>query len=116
MKIRFQADYDLRGAIIEGLLLRQPSIDFQTGHAAGLEGQDDPFVLALAAREGRMLVSHDRRTMPFHFADFISNNDSPGVVIVPQSLPIGLAIEELLILWETSEAEEWINQIGSIPL
>ncbi len=116
MKIRFQGDYDLRGAIVKGLRRRQPAIDFQTGHDAGLEGRDDPFVLALAAREGRMLVSHDRKSMPNHFADFISNNDSPGVVIAPQDLPIGLAIEELLILWETSEAEEWINSIFSIPL
>jgi hypothetical protein len=116
MKIRFQADYNLRGAIVQGLTQRQPAIDFQTGHEAGLVGLDDPSVLAQAAREGRMLVSHDRRTIPYHFADFILNNDSPGVVIVPQDLPIGLAIEELLILWETSEAEEWINTIISIPL
>jgi len=116
MKIRFQSGYDLRGAIVQGLLRRQPAIDFQTGHDAGLEGRDDPFVLAMAAREGRLLASHDRRSMPHHFANFISNNNSPGVVIAPQGLPTGLAIEELLILWEASEAEEWVNRIFKIPL
>jgi hypothetical protein len=116
MKIRFQGDYDFHGPIVRGLLLRQPLIDFQTGHDAGFEGRDDPFVLAYAAREGRLLVSHDRRTMPHHFANFISNNDSPGVVIISQDVPIGVAIEELLLLWEDSDAEEWINKIFEIPL
>jgi hypothetical protein len=116
MKIRFQGDYDFHGPIIRGLLFRQPLIDFQTGHDAGLEGHDDPYVLAYAAREGRLLVSHDRRTMPHHFAKFISNSDSPGVAIIPQDLAIGIAIEELLLLWEGSEADEWVNRIFDIPL
>jgi hypothetical protein len=47
-----------------------------------LHGLDDDVVLALAAREGRMLVSHDRRTMPRHFADFISNGTSVGLISI----------------------------------
>ena len=49
-----------------------------------LEGLDDQQVLAHAADAGRLLVSHDRRTMPHHFADFVINNASPDVLIVSQ--------------------------------
>ncbi|MBF2051545.1 MAG: hypothetical protein IGS54_29970 [Elainella sp. C42_A2020_010] len=48
------------------------SIDFQTALVAKLEGLPDRGVLAIAAQEGRILISHDQRTMPLHFADFIT--------------------------------------------
>ena len=33
----------------------------------------------------------------------------PGLVIISQELDIGRAIEELLLVWAASEAEEWEN-------
>jgi Domain of unknown function (DUF5615) len=57
-------------------------MDFQSAHEAGLHGLDDDVVLALATREGRMLVSRDRRTMPCHFADFISNGTRAGLILI----------------------------------
>ena len=83
MTIRFQVDADLNQNIIAGLLRREPFIDFQTAETAGFRSRDDPAVLRRAAQDGRLLVSHDRKTMPLHFAIFISNNVSPGVLIVP---------------------------------
>ena len=80
MKVRFQADADLNEDIVTGLVRREPGIDFQTVAAAGLHNLDDPVVLLRAAQEGRILVSHDRKTMPRHFAEFISTNVSPGLL------------------------------------
>src|SRR2546429_6299910 len=48
-------------------------------------------------------VTHDRRTMPRHFADFIVKQNSPGVMIIAQKVPIRIAIEELLLLWRSEE-------------
>ena len=59
MRTRFQADADLKHAIIAGTLRRAASLDFRRAEAVPLEGLDDPVVLALAAEEGRVLVSHD---------------------------------------------------------
>lgn len=116
MKIKFQGDYDLKRAIINGVKRRQPAIDFQNADEANLRGVPDEDVLAYAANEGRILVSHDRRTMPDHFADFIVNQNSPGLILIEQRLPIREAIEDLLLIWEASEAEEWINKLEFIPL
>jgi len=116
MKVRFQADADLNEDIISGLVRREPTIDFQSASEAEMRGLLDPTVLARAAREGRILVTHDRRTMAHHFADLIIKQNSPGVLIIGQNLPIGIAIEELLLIWTASDASEWINLIVDLPI
>jgi uncharacterized protein DUF5615 len=116
MKIRFQADADLNEGIVSGVVRRVPEVDFQTATQAGLHALQDKQVLEIAARANRVLVSHDWETMPYHFADFISVQSSPGVLIVPQQLGVGRVIEELVMIWVVSEAEEYTNFIRRIPL
>src|SRR5438128_7559635 len=116
MRVLFQADADLNEEIVIGVMRREPAIDFQTAEEAGLRGLADPEVLARAASESRVLVSHDRRTVPNHFADFILQHTSPGVFIISQQLGVKMAIEELVLIWEASEGEEWTNRIVELPL
>jgi predicted nuclease of predicted toxin-antitoxin system len=116
VKVRFQADADLNEDIVTGVLRREPSIDFQTAKEAGLRGLDDRSVLALAAKEGRILVTHDRKTMPRHFAEFTRTATSPGLLIISQKTDVRSAIEELILIWAASDAEEWVNTICTIPL
>ncbi len=72
-------------------------MDFRTADEAQIRGLPDPEVLAAAAREGRILVSHDHRTMPVHFANFIAIQQSPGVFLLAQDLLTRIAVEELLL-------------------
>ena len=65
---------------------------------------------------GRILISHDHKTMPAHFARFLQSHSSPGLLIVPQNLDIGAVIEDLLIIWAASEADEWRDKVGYLPL
>jgi len=77
----------------------------------------DPEVLALAAGQRRVLVSHDVGTMPAHFRAFRNAGArSAGVFLVSQTLDIGTAIEELLLIWLASDASEWENRLEWIPL
>lgn len=117
MKVRFQADADLNQTIVRATLRREPTIDFQTAQAANLSGLGDEEVLAIAGREGRLLVTHDRKTIPYHFADLITTSQiSSGVLIVPQKLSIARVVDDLLLIWTATDAEEWTNQIRSLPL
>lgn len=109
MKIRFQADNDLDQRIVVATKRLDPGIDFQTATALGLHGVQDPRVLSLAAQQGRVVVSHDRRTLPKHFNKFIEHQTSPGVIIISQKLPIGPVAELLHLLWAASEADEYVN-------
>jgi hypothetical protein len=115
--IRFLADADLNEGIVAGCLRREPAIDFMSANQAGLEGLSDPMVLTLAAEQRRILVSHDFHTMPRHFAEFVqAHASSPGVLLIQQYLPVREAIEELVLIWNASSAEEWQDRILKIPL
>ena len=73
-------------------------------------------VLGIAASEGRILVTHDSRTMPTHFAEFVRSQHSPGVIVVPQSLAVPAAAEDLALIWAATTPEEWANRILYLPL
>ncbi len=116
MKVRFQADADLNHVILLAVIRRRPAIDFQSALAARLAGLDDVAVLTLAAKEGRVLVSHDQATMPAHFGRFIGAQSSPGLIIVPQHIPPATAAEDLELIWDATEAEEWTNRMVYLPI
>lgn len=116
MKVCFQADADLNQVILLAAVRRKPAMDFQTALAAGLLGAADRDVLATVAKDGRVLVTHDRRTMPRHFLDFVTLEPSAGVIVIPQSLSVAKAVEDLILIWSATEAEEWVNRIAFLPL
>ena len=113
MRVRFQADADLNEDIVNGVLRREPGVDFRK--ASQLRSLTDHEVLTLAAREGRILVSHDRRTMPRTFAEFIRSNTSPGLLIVSQKTDLLTAIEGILLVWLATDTAEWTNQLATNP-
>ena len=116
MPIRFQADADLNQIIVSAVLRRVPAIDFKTATTAGLAGLEDHEVLALAARDSRILVTHDQSTMPRHFGEFVRSQHSPGLIVVPQHLPVGEVADELILTWTATEVEEWTNRIVFLPI
>ncbi|HUK17490.1 MAG TPA: DUF5615 family PIN-like protein [Bryobacteraceae bacterium] len=114
--VRFLADACLHDGIVSGCRRREPMIDFVSANEARLEGVDDPDVLALAAREDRIVVTSDLKTMPRHFADFLqAHGQCPGVFLVKQSAPLADVIENLIMVWAASDADEWRNRIVEIP-
>jgi len=100
---------------VKGVLRREPGIDFRTATSAGLRGLSDLEVPALAADEARILVSHDRKTMPQAFGKFIQSKTSPGLFLISQKTDLLVAIESVLLAWIASEPEEWINRMVAIP-
>lgn len=114
--IRFQADADLQQNIVRAVRRREPSINFATAAEGEIAGLPDSGVLEMAAREGRILVTHDLRTMPDHFrARLTEGRDCPGVLIVSQFEPIGPVVEALLLIWAASDPSDWRNQIRHLP-
>jgi hypothetical protein len=54
--------------------------------------------------------------MPQYFGEFVSQTRSPGLIVVSQTLAVGLAIDDLALIWGASDAEEWINRLVFLPL
>jgi hypothetical protein len=115
LSIRFQADADLNPEIGLGLRRREPTIDFRGAVGVIPHGALDPEVLQIAAETGRVLVSRDVTTMQSHFEGFIKQHDSPGLLLIPSSRPIGSAIEGLLTVWLTWSPEDLRNLIRWLP-
>ncbi len=116
MAIRFQADADLNQIIVSAVLRRAPAIDFRTATTGGLAGLKDHEVLALAARDGRILVTHDQSTMPRHFGEFVRSQRSPGLIVAPQYLPVGEVADDLILIWPATQAGEWTDRIPFLPI
>ncbi len=80
------------------------------------EKTPDPQVLDLAASLGRVLVTHDVSTMPGWFQQSVGERPCAGLILVPDKLPIRDVIEDLLLIWHLTEAQEWINHMQRLPL
>jgi Domain of unknown function (DUF5615) len=115
--IAFVADEDFDNDIVRGILLRLPDLDMVRVQDMGLLGESDPEALKWAAREKRVLLTHDIRTMR-RYAYFCLEAGLPmsAVFVVPQSLPIGQAIDEVVLLAECSLEDEWEGQVRFLPL
>jgi hypothetical protein len=74
-------------------------------------------VLAWAAQEGRILLTHDVASITqFAYERIQAGLPMPGVFEVSFGVPIGRAIEDILLLAECSLDGEWEGQIRYIPL
>lgn len=111
------ADENFNGNIVRGLFRRQPTLDLARLQDVGLSGVDDPAVLAWAAQEGRVLLTHDVSTMTQYAYERVqAGQRMPGVFEISRALPIGRAIEEILLLVECSLEGEWEGQVRYLPL
>jgi hypothetical protein len=92
-------------------------VDVLTAHQVGLSNASDSEVLAWAAEQERILITHDRRTMPYHAASRIARAEKlAGIIIVSRQLPISQVINELEIIVSCSDMIEWENIIKHLPL
>ena len=115
--IRFLADEDIKDQIFRGVLRRLPDLDFVRVQDVGLRTFRDDRVLEFAAQENRILITHDVSTMGrFAKVRLLAGKPMPGVFEISQNLPIGRAIEEIVIIAECSRADEWNGLIKYLPL
>ena len=115
--IRFTADENFNHTITRGLRNRQPDVDIARVQDVGLSGANDQAVLEWAAREGRILLTHDVKTVTRYAYDRVRRGmPVPGVVEVNRRLSIASAIEEVLLIAECCTSEELEGQIIYVPL
>ncbi len=76
--LRFAADENFNNDIVRGLRRRKPDLDILRVQEAGLSGAVDPDVLEWAAREGRVLLTHDVATMTRYAYERLRNSITRG--------------------------------------
>lgn len=115
--MRWLADENLNNDILRGLFRRNQAIDIVRAQDVGLGGASDEEVLAWAAREERILLTHDVATITaVAYRRLMKGERMPGVFEVGPSVPIGTAIDDILLLDQCSEPTEWEGQVIYLPL
>ena len=114
--LQFLADENFNNDILRGVLRLNNAIDILRVQDTSLEGSDDPTLLAWAAEQGRILLTHDVKTMTkYAYQRVTVGKPMPGVFEVSLTAPLGQIIEEILILAECSIENEWEGQVRYVP-
>lgn len=115
--IRLLADENFNGIVVRALLLRRPELDIIRVQEVGLSGAPDAAVLAWAAEDRRIVLTHDVSTMTRDaYERLAAGLPMPGVIEVPDDLPIGRVIDDLLLIIECSQESDLDGQVGYLPL
>ena len=110
-------DENFNNDIVRGLLRRKPDLNIVRIQAVGLSGADDSTVLEWAAREECVLLTHDVTTITHYAYERVrAGKPMPGIFEVSRDTPIGVAIEDILLLAEYSLEGEWEGQVRYLPL
>src|SRR5688572_2876134 len=111
------ADENFNNDIVRGLLLRDSALHVVRVQDVGLMRAGDPAVLAWAAANDRILLTHDRATMPDHaYQRVAAGEPMPGVFVLNDRLPVREAIDELLLVCACSEPPDWTNRVIHLPV
>jgi len=115
--LRLLADENLDIAVVRGLLRLIPQLDLVRAQEVGLGSMPDETVLDWAAREGRILLTHDIKTVPpIAHTRVAAGRLMPGVIIVPWTAAVGPVIMDLLLAIRASDAADWQNKVEYLPL
>lgn len=115
--LKLVSDENFNGDILRGLFRRRPDLDVVRVQDIGLSATPDPDILEWAAREGRILLTHDCDTMVYFACSRVKAGQAmPGVFLVSDQMPIGQAIDEILLAFDCLTSEECKDFIRFIPL
>jgi hypothetical protein len=96
---RFLADHDFNEHIVRGAERLEPGIEFLRAREAGLEEWPDADILAYAAAEGWIVLSHDVNTMSAVAAARLeAGQPMNGLFLVHQRSPIAAVISDLILI------------------
>ncbi len=114
--LKLLTDENFDNTIVRGLLRRRPNINIVRVQDVGLSGEDDPTILAWAAKEDRVLLTHDVATITrFAYERVVQGLPMPGVIEVSTDVQIGQVIEDILIVVDCSLEDELKGQIHYLP-
>ncbi|MEO0540327.1 MAG: DUF5615 family PIN-like protein [Cyanobacteria bacterium P01_A01_bin.105] len=115
--IKFLADENFNNQIVRGVLRQNPDVDIVRVQDVGLNGAGDPDVLSWAAQEEQIVLTHDVATMiTFAYERVQAGLLMPGLFEVQRGVPVGLVIEEIILIAECSFDGEWEGQVRFLPL
>lgn len=116
--MKWLADECFDNDIIRGLLRRSPDLDLiRAQDISEIAGREDEKLLAWAAENELVVLTHDLASMiPALLLQRQHESRCIPIILVPDSLPIGAVIEEILLLDQCSEESDWAAGVVYLPL
>jgi predicted nuclease of predicted toxin-antitoxin system len=115
--IAFLVDQNFNEHILDGLAGRDSTLDAIHVRDLGLAAAPDPEILEWAAQQGRILLTHDRKTLPsFAYDRVAAGQPMPGVFLVSGDMPVGEAIDEIHLAAQCLSAEECKDIVKYFPM
>ena len=114
--MRFAADENFDGHILAGLLDRLSDLDIIRVQDTSMYQSHDPELLEWLAQEGRILLTHDVKTMPrFVYERVHAGLLVPGIIEVSNRIAPGQVIDALEIMMVAGHPEDFENQVRYVP-
>lgn len=115
--MRFLADENFNNRILRGIRRENADVDIVRAQDTDVYQAADPDVLEWAAQAGRILLTHDIKTMPRYAYERVKDGKAmPGVVAIHEDAGIGEVIADFLIIVGASTAQDFENQVVYLPL
>jgi predicted nuclease of predicted toxin-antitoxin system len=115
--LRLLTDEDFDGRLTSALLARVPGLDLVRAQDVGLMHTPDQDILAWAAGQGRIVLTHDRNTMTgFASARVSAGQPMPGLFVADRQVSLGRLLDDLETMTVASEMYEWRDRLIFVPL
>lgn len=118
MKVNFLLDENLSPKLKLAVKRQNSAIDIiRVGEMNAPDlGTLDPEILQYLQLAKRLLVTDNRSSMPEHLNNHWNQGGYIwGVVWLRPNSSISQLVESIVLIWEITDAEEWINRLDWIP-
>ena len=118
-RVAYLFDEHIDPRLLTALRRRLPTVD---GRRVGepqapRRGTPDDELLEFCEAGRRILITQDRASLSAHIRNHLSAGRTLwGVFVLPHRPAFGPTLDDLVLVAEATEAEEWIGQIWYLPI
>ena len=117
-RIRYLIDENTTCVLVDQLLRLRPDMDILLvgDDIAPPLGTLDPDILLWLEQEDRCLITKNRASMPQHLHDHLAaGHHIPGILTLKPKASLHQIIEDLLLIWDVCEPDEYRDRIEYLP-
>ncbi len=119
MAIQYLIDENMPSLYREQLLRHLPNLIVRTVGDSGVpaRGTLDPEIIVWCEKNSFLLITKNRRSMPFHLADHLSAGcHLPGILVLRRQADVGQVMADLVLIAEAADDNEYLDRISYVPL
>ncbi|MCC7209551.1 MAG: DUF5615 family PIN-like protein [Anaerolineae bacterium] len=115
--MRFLADENFNGRLLSRLRTLMPELDVLRVQDTDKAESSDPEILAWAAEQGRILLTHDVQTMAGYAYERVKEDlPMPGIIEVRITKGLTDTADELALMIGASTPSDFEKQVRFLPL